>query len=62
MFPKKIQNSKMEEGEIPYNHEEDVRGQDMSVGNAKRKLTNGHREYVNPREFVETMRSLRMEL
>ena len=51
----------MDEGEFPYNHGEDAKGQDMSVGNAETK-TNGHRENVNPREFVETMRSLRMEV
>ena len=51
----------MEEGELPYNHEDDVRGQDISVGNAEIK-TNGHREDINPQEFLETMRSKRMEV
>ena len=51
----------MEEGEIPYNHEEDVRGQYISVGNVEIE-TNGHREDINTQEFVESMRILNIEL
>ena len=32
---RKIHNGKMEEGELPYNYEDDVRGQDISMGNAE---------------------------
>jgi hypothetical protein len=51
----------MEDAKGAYSHEIDSKGQHISVGNAKTK-SNGHRNRVDPTKWVETMKSLRMEV
>jgi hypothetical protein len=51
----------MEYGQNPYNHEEEVKGQNISMDNEETKF-NGNRERMEPLELVWTIRSSRMEV
>jgi hypothetical protein len=51
----------MEDSQGSYNHEEEVIGLHVSMGNAETE-SNGHRGRVEPVELVETMRSLQKEV
>jgi hypothetical protein len=51
----------MEDGQYPYNHEEESRGLYISAGNED-TYSNGNRERIEPLQLNETMRILRMEV
>ena len=51
----------MEDAKRSYNHEREAKGQNISVGTDETK-SNGHRSIVEPTKWVETMRSIRMEV
>ena len=50
----------MNDAQDPYEHEEDVMGENIRNGNAETE-SNGRRFQDTPPDFVATMRSLRVE-
>ena len=51
----------MNDAQDPYEHEEDVMGENIHVGNAETK-SNGRIFQETPLDFIATMRSLRVEM
>ena len=51
----------MNNAQDPYEHEEDVMGENIWVGNVETE-SNGRRFQDTPSEFAATMRSLRVEM
>ena len=51
----------MNDAQDPYEHEEDVMGENIQVGNAETE-SNGRRFQDTPPDFAATMRSLRVEM
>ena len=51
----------MNDVQDPYEHEEDVMGENFRVGNAETE-SNGRRFEETPPDLVATMRSLRVEM
>jgi hypothetical protein len=51
----------MEDAQGSYNHEDEIKGLHISMGNVETE-SNGHRSKVEPMELVETMRSLQKEV
>ena len=51
----------MNDAQDPYEHEEDVMGENICVGNAETE-SNGRRFQETPQDFAATMRSLRVEM
>ena len=50
-----------DDAQNPYEHEEDVMGENVRVGNAETE-SNGRRFQDTPLDFVATMRILRLEM
>ena len=50
-----------DDAQNPYEHEEDVMGENICVGNAETE-SNGRRFQDTPPDFAATMRSLRVEM
>jgi hypothetical protein len=48
----------MEDAQGPYNHEEEVKGLHVSMGNVETE-SNGRRRKAEPMELDDTMRSLK---
>jgi hypothetical protein len=60
-FASYMRTTHMEDAQGSYNHEKEVRGLHINLGNADTE-SNGHRGRVNPIALVETMRSLHKEV
>jgi len=56
-----MRTRRMECAQGIHSHEEEVRRLNISVGN-KETYSNGHRNIVEPKELIQTMKSLRMEV